>query len=103
MTREVDLCQYLPEVIRNVREYQVLCNVESPQVNALWKALEVVFDNGFLESLTEYGCKRWEDILQLNASDTDTLEIRRKNIFSGNKPGLEKDFLCTTLSKPESG
>ena len=58
MTREVDLCQYLPEVIRNVREYQVLCNVESPQVNALWKALEVVFDNGFLESLTEYGCKR---------------------------------------------
>ena len=81
MTREVDLCQYLPEVIRNVREYQVLCNVESPQVNALWKALEVVFDNGFLESLTEYGCKRWEDILQLNASDTDTLEIRRKNIW----------------------
>ena len=81
MTREVDLCQYLPEVIRNVREYQVLCNVESPQVNALWKALEVVFDNGFLYILTEYGCKRWEDILQLNSSDTDTLEIRRKNIW----------------------
>jgi len=81
MTREVDLCQYLPEVIRNVREYQVLCNVQSPQVNALWKALEVVFDNGFLESLTEYGCQRWEKILQLTPDKSESLETRRKNIW----------------------
>ena len=81
MTREVDLCQYLPEVIRNVREYQVLCNVQSPQVNAMWKALEVVFDNDFLESLTEYGCQRWEKILQLTPDKSESLETRRKNIW----------------------
>ena len=81
MTREIELCSYLPEVIRNVREYQVLCNVESPQVNAMWKALEVVFDNGFLESLTEYGCQRWEKILQLTPDKSESLEIRRKNIW----------------------
>lgn len=81
MTREIELCSYLPEVIRNVREYQVLCNVKSPQVNAMWKALEVVFDNGFLESLTEYGCQRWEKILQLTPDKSESLEIRRKNIW----------------------
>ena len=81
MTREVDLCQYLPEVIRNVREYQVLYNVQSPQVNAMWKALEVVFDNDFLESLTEYGCQRWEKILQLTPDKSESLETRRKNIW----------------------
>ena len=81
MTREIELCQYLPEVIKNVREYQVLCNVQTPQVNAMWKALEVVFDNGFLESLTEYGCSRWENILDLTADKNDSLEIRRKNIW----------------------
>jgi hypothetical protein len=81
MTREIELCSYLPEVIRNVREYQVLCNVQTPQVNAMWKALEVVFDNGFLESLTEYGCQRWEKILQLTPDKSESLEIRRKNIW----------------------
>ena len=81
MTREIELCSYLPEVIKNVREYQVLCNVQTPQVNAMWKALEVVFDNGFLESLTEYGCQRWEKILQLTPDKSESLEIRRKNIW----------------------
>ena len=81
MTREIKLCSYLPEVIRNVREYQVLCNVQSPPVNAMWKALEVVFDNGFLESLTEYGCKRWEKILQLTPDKSESLETRCKNIW----------------------
>ncbi len=81
MSREIDLCQYLPEVIKNVREYQVLCSTESPQVNAMWKALEVVFDNGFLESLTEYGCSRWETILGLTADKNDSLAVRRKNIW----------------------
>lgn len=81
MKREIELCNYLPEVIKNVKEYQVLCNVQSPQVNAMWKALEVVFDNGFLESLTEYGCKRWENILQLTVDKNDSLETRRKNIW----------------------
>lgn len=81
MSREIELCSYLPEIIKNVREYQVLCNTESPQVNAMWKALEVVFDNGFLESLTEYGCSRWEKILGLTADKNDSLETRRKNIW----------------------
>lgn len=81
MSRTVELCRYLPEIIKNVREYQVLCNVESPQVNAMWKALEVVFDNGFLESLTEYGCSRWEKILGLTVDRNDSLETRRKNIW----------------------
>ncbi len=81
MSREVELCSYLPEVIKNVREYQVLCNIESLQVNKMWQVLEVVFDNGFLESLTEYGCTRWETILRLNANPSDSLEARRKNIW----------------------
>ena len=81
MKREVELCNYLPEIIRDVREYQVLCNTESPQVNKMWRALEVVFDNGFLESLTDYGCSRWETILGLTADKSDTLEVRRKNIW----------------------
>lgn len=81
MKREIELCNYLPEVIKNVKEYQVLCNVQSPQVNAMWKALEVVFDNGFLESLTEYGCQRWENILQLTTDRSESLETRRKNIW----------------------
>ena len=63
MARDIELCNYLPEIVRNVREHQVLCHSETPQINQMWKALELVFDNSFLESLTDYGCKRWETYL----------------------------------------
>ena len=81
MAREVELCEYLPEVIKTNREFQTLCCSQTPQVNALWKNLDIVFENQFIESLTEYGCQRWESIIGIVAQKEDTLEIRRKRIW----------------------
>ena len=81
MTREIELCSYLPNVIKKNREFQALCNTESPQINELWRAMDVVLDNEFIESLTEYGCKRWEGILKIIPQKSETLENRRKNIW----------------------
>ncbi len=81
ISRNVDLKQYLPEVIKHNREFQALYHTQNTQVNAIWQALEVVFDNEFIESLTEYGCQRWEGILKIIPQKSETLENRRKNIW----------------------
>ncbi len=81
MARNIELCQYLPEIVKQNREFQMLCQSETPEINKMWQAIEVVFQNSFLESLTEYGCNRWENILQMIPAKTDTLQIRRKNIW----------------------
>mgnify|MGYP001024787577 CR=1 FL=1 len=89
ISRNVDLKQYLPEVIKHNREFEALHNAQNPQIHAIWQALEVVFNNEFLESLTEYGCQRWEGILNIIPQKSETLESRRKNIwirFNENLP-----------------
>lgn len=77
------LIDYLPPVIRNVREYQAIMNDgEQGEVSALWDAVDAAFNDQFINSATLNGVERWENILGIKPKGTDTLDARKFRILS---------------------
>ncbi|WP_310602548.1 putative phage tail protein [Anaerosporobacter sp.] len=82
MAKEVDLLSYQSEIIQAIREFKVLSEIENPQHECVWKAVEDAVNDQFATSLTENGCKRWESIMDIQAKDTDEIDFRRFRILS---------------------
>ena len=77
------LIDYLPPVIKNVREYQAIMNDgEQTEVSALWDAVDAAFNDQFINSATVNGVARWEKILGIKPKGTDTLNARKFRILS---------------------
>ena len=76
------LIDYLPQVVREVREFKVLMAAQQPVVETIWAAHDDVLENQFLLSATAYGISRWERILGIFPKDTDGLEMRRARVLS---------------------
>lgn len=74
------LIEYLPEWLRDFREIKILCGKQQIQAEKLWRVLELIWGNHFMDTLDESGCERWEQMLQLHHKDTYTLEERRNYI-----------------------
>ena len=69
------LLEYLPPVIRNVREYQaIMKDGEQAEVAALWDAVDAAFNDQFVNSATLNGVQRWENILGIQPKGTDSLD-----------------------------
>ena len=77
-----DLLRYLPEVLKEVREFKALAEAESPETDILWQAVEDVLSDQFVEDSTLRGVKRWESILKVVPKSADTLEVRQFRILS---------------------
>lgn len=82
MDREINLIEYLPGVLREIKEFKALSAAETPEVMTLWEELENVLDDQFVNESTLNGVKRWESILGIKALDTDTLSDRKFRILS---------------------
>ena len=82
LDREINLKDYLPGVLREVKEFKALSDAEDPEVIAVWEELENVLDDQFVNESTLNGVKRWESILGIKALDTDALSDRRFRILS---------------------
>lgn len=80
--RTVDLWQYLPDFLKQFRELNTLFEAERPQFQALVHNELSLLNNLFIDTATNEGLKRFEQILHLYPDPTDTLEIRRSNIMS---------------------
>jgi len=77
------LLEYLPPVIRNVREYQaIMKDGEQAEVAALWDAVDAAFNDQFVNSATLNGVQRWENILGIQPKGTDSLDARKFRILS---------------------
>lgn len=74
------LLHYLPPVLRDVLEFQVINSACQPEIAMAWEALEQVLANQFLEDADESGVAVWETELSLRPKDTDTLDIRKARI-----------------------
>jgi len=72
------LIEYLPNVLREVREFNLLTQAEEPELEELWSFLRGALDDQFIESLTDYGASRWEKLLKIVPEPT--LERRRETI-----------------------
>ena len=82
MSHDRPLIDYLPPVLRDVREYQALTQGEDPEIALLWEGMDAAINDQFVVSATEYGVNRWETILQITPKATFTLEERKFSILT---------------------
>lgn len=76
------LIDYLPDVLRIVREYGVITSAEQPEIELLWAGTDNVFDDQFVLDATVNGIRRWESMLHITPKATDTLDDRRYRIIT---------------------
>lgn len=81
MNREVDLLSYLPPFLQEFKENRETLNAENPEFVLAWNGADRVLKNEFIDTADEYGISRFENILKITPSKTDTLEIRRKRVM----------------------
>jgi len=82
MPKDRPLLEYLPDILRDVREYQAIAAGGQPEIDQLWNETGTALDNQFVETATEYGIGRWESILGIVPKATLTLEERRFTILT---------------------
>ncbi|WP_455577354.1 putative phage tail protein [Anaerosinus sp.] len=80
--RDVKVERYYPDVLANSKEFKALSSAVDPELKLNWTALWKQFLNTFVYSLDEDGATRWESMLRLYPTKTDTLETRRKAILA---------------------
>jgi len=76
----IDLISYLPEFMQNIKELQYIMLAENGSIEELFKKINTVFCNGFIETLDNYGCNKWEKILDIVPENNEEIESRRLKI-----------------------
>lgn len=76
------LIEYLPQVLREVREYKALMETEQSEIVDLWDALEGALKDQFITEATINGVLRLEKILKIAPKATDSLNDRRFRILA---------------------
>lgn len=66
MDNQTKLINYLPEFLRDIREYKALTTMEDYEINLLWQGVEEAFNNQTVDTATEYGISRLEKIMNIN-------------------------------------
>lgn len=82
MDREISLLEYLPGVLREIKEFKAIATAENPEIVKVWEELQSVLDDQFINNSTLNGVKRWEAILGIRALDSDSLSDRKFRILT---------------------
>lgn len=78
-----NLIDYLPEFLRDVREYKaILTDAIQPEFVKLFEAIERVLNNQFITTSDEYGVSRWEKMLGIVPQATTSLDNRKFTILT---------------------
>lgn len=76
MDRKVEILNYLPPILIEIRELKAIAGVENPILESLWRKIAATLNNQFILTADEEGINRYEKMLGLQVSDSDTLETR---------------------------
>lgn len=98
--REIDLNAYLPDILRNIREFKAVTSAENAVICALWEAAENCMNDQFISEATESGLAHREKFLGITPFATDTADDRRFRLaakYAENVP-YTKLSLRTMLS-----
>lgn len=82
MIREVDLVSYLPPFMAEYKEIRAALSAQNPEFTIAWQAADRTLHNTFIETADEYGIARFERMLKICPSRTDTVESRRRRVAS---------------------
>ena len=81
----MSLLELLPEFIQEIKEMKVIMSVEDNFLTAggdnLDLAVKNVFKDQFINTATEKGVKRYEDMLRITARATEEFDVRRFRLF----------------------
>lgn len=76
MEINTNLITYLPEFLRDIREYKALTTAENSEIDVLWTGVEEAFNNQTVDTATEYGISRLEKIMNINPKSMNMDERR---------------------------
>lgn len=74
------MIDYLPQVIKNIKEYKHIMTAEEPELVEVWTALENALKDNFIDGATENGVLRLEKILKITPKAADNMEDRKFRI-----------------------
>ena len=77
-----ELIAYLPPVLQEILEFQLITKAEQPEVNRLRETLQGVYENQFYDLARQDGIARYEEILNVTPGFGDSLELRRLRVKS---------------------
>lgn len=80
--RDVRIERYFPDVLAKAKEFISLGAAVDPELMLNWKALIKQMLNTFVYDLDKDGAARWEDMLRLHPSASDSLSVRRQRILA---------------------
>lgn len=69
--------EYWIDDIKNIKDFQVIDEVENPEINKLNTGIKNLVDDQFIQTATERGIARREKMLKITPFGDDTLETRR--------------------------
>lgn len=82
LDREINILNYLPDFIKEFREFKMLAEAENPELLTIWETFDNVLHDQFVKDSTENGVKSWEKILKISPKGADTLEDRKFSILT---------------------
>jgi hypothetical protein len=80
--KDVKILENMHPLLVEVDEIKAIAQVEDPILSETWCLINGAFNNQFVQTADIYGIERYEEMLKLKVSDTDTLETRRFRIMS---------------------
>ena len=75
------LLNYLPPYLQRYRELQHITNAEYPEIELVNDGVKLVLSEQFILTLDDYGCKRWEKMLNIPVPAGSSIADRRTAIL----------------------
>ncbi len=75
------LIDYLPNILKDIKEYEDILNAGETEIELLFNAKNEILKNQFIESSTELGIKRWEKMLDITPKGDLSLDERKFTIL----------------------
>lgn len=81
MRREIDMLGNFPGYLANIREIQQIALVEDEEIRRMYQGCDSLWEDGFIETASYQGIKRWESMLGIRPYPDDSLEERRAAVM----------------------
>lgn len=81
-SRVVAIENYWASVVGKTDEFKQIAVAENPEFNKLTECLQKCLQDSFINDATEYGVSRWESMLGIVPSPSDTLKERKVRVMT---------------------
>lgn len=78
--RVLDLAGYVPEFLREIREFQQLYGAQESELKRLYEKMDELWKDSLIPVATIQGIRRFEKMMGLKSYPGDTLEERRASV-----------------------